>query len=127
MLTSPLGFPCGGNSVNISFKRWLRRQIAERHYKLLDPTILGPRMVIDGPEGNQMRLIMKRFDEKKRSFSNTPHEIHLELPEPLHDLNIRGRVTQGELRITWYSNLKGAQHQNISIDFFYQGRDEKTL
>lgn len=53
-------------------------------------------------EGRHMRQVVKRFDEKKRLFSNKASEIHLDLPIPLNTLNMTGRITQGELKITQY-------------------------
>ena len=48
-----------------------------------------------------MRDVMKAFDEKKRKFSqNDVRDVKLDLPKPLDNLNIPGKVLGGELTIT---------------------------
>ena len=49
-----------------------------------------------------MRAIMKAFDRYKRRFTNDEREMRIDLPRPLDNLNIPGRVKEGELTITWY-------------------------
>jgi len=49
-----------------------------------------------------MRAVMKVFDEKKRKFSNNVRNMKLDLPEPLDNLNIPGKVSGGEVTITEY-------------------------
>lgn len=50
-----------------------------------------------------MREVMKDFDEKKRKFSNKDvRDMKLDLPKPLDNLNIPGKVLGGELTITVY-------------------------
>lgn len=74
--------------------------ISDRHYRYLDRRSAGQQIGAHTMEEKQMRQVIKKFDEKKKLFSNRPSEVHLDLPEPLHTLNIPGRVTQGDLRIT---------------------------
>jgi hypothetical protein len=73
--------------------------ISDRHYRHLDRRTAGQQIGAHTMEEKQMRQVIKKFDEKKRSFSNKPSDVHLDLPDPLHILNIPGRVTQGDLRI----------------------------
>ena len=47
-----------------------------------------------------MRAVMKVFDEKKKKFSNKVRDMKLDLPTPLDNLNIPGKVVAGELTIT---------------------------
>jgi hypothetical protein len=49
-----------------------------------------------------MRVLMKDFDERKKKFSNNARDMKLDLPEPLENLNIPGKVLEGELTITVY-------------------------
>lgn len=49
-----------------------------------------------------MRAVMKAFDGQKRKFSNNVRHVKLDLPEPLDNLNIAGKVSEGELTITGY-------------------------
>lgn len=47
-----------------------------------------------------MRALMKEFDIKKRQFTSDFRDIRLDLPEPLENLNLEGRVRGGEIKIT---------------------------
>lgn len=96
------GAKCGSSYIDQNFKRWLNRIIGDRHYRVLDPRSAGQQIGAHTMEGRHMRQVVKRFDEKKRLFSNKANEIHLDLPNPLNTLNITGRITQGDLRITQY-------------------------
>jgi hypothetical protein len=46
-----------------------------------------------------MRQLIKRFEEKKKTFSNATQDVKLSLPAPLDRLNVKGRVNEGELII----------------------------
>jgi len=48
-----------------------------------------------------MRYVMKQFEIYKRSFSSTSPSKKIDLPEPI-DINIPGKVKEGELTITKY-------------------------
>lgn len=54
-------------------------------------------------EGKHMRQVIKKFDVQKRLFSNKGGDIHIDLPSPLNTINITGRISQGDLRITQYA------------------------
>ncbi|KUJ14621.1 actin-like ATPase domain-containing protein [Mollisia scopiformis] len=99
-VTTPTSDKCGSSYIDAKFKRWLRTKIGERNYAKLDPRSAGSQIGAHTMEEKPMRQLIKRFDERKRAFSNKPYEVHLDLPLPLHTLNIPGRVTQGDLRIT---------------------------
>ncbi|CZR64187.1 uncharacterized protein PAC_14084 [Phialocephala subalpina] len=91
---------CGSSYIDQNFKRWLNRIVGDRHYRILDPRSAGQQIGAHTMEGRYMRQVVKRFDEKKRLFSNKANEIHFDLPNPLNALNIAGRITQGNLKIT---------------------------
>lgn len=74
--------------------------ISDRHYRALDRRTAGQQIGAHTMEEKQMRQVIKKFDEKKRLFSNKSQEVHIDLPDPLNTLSISGRVTQGDLRIT---------------------------
>lgn len=46
-----------------------------------------------------MRALMKEFDLKKKDFGLDGYDCQLELPAPIEDLTIVGRVNQGLLTI----------------------------
>ena len=47
-----------------------------------------------------MRELMDRFNQWKRRFNKDHEDIKMDLPEPLHNLNLDTRVVGGEIRIT---------------------------
>jgi hypothetical protein len=47
-----------------------------------------------------MRKVMRKFDACKKAFSNDVNEMHIELPQELHHLNIPEKLFQGQLTIT---------------------------
>jgi hypothetical protein len=47
-----------------------------------------------------MRQLMSRFEAEKKIFCADSDDVELELPAPLHTLNIPGRVEQGSLIIS---------------------------
>lgn len=50
-----------------------------------------------------MRAVIEKFNGIKRKFSNTARrDMKLDLPKPLDNLNIPGKVIQGEITITLY-------------------------
>lgn len=62
-------------------------------------------------ESPEMRELMKRFDERKEVFN--PHDendIHIDLPSPLHNLDIPGVVRKGELTILRCVYRKNFRH-----------------
>ncbi|KAL2073566.1 hypothetical protein VTL71DRAFT_10892 [Oculimacula yallundae] len=66
----------------------------------LDPNSRGQQISAHAMEGKEMRLVMKKFEMLKKTFSGTGGLLKLDLPGSLSELNIPRRVTQGELSIT---------------------------
>ena len=53
-----------------------------------------------------MRELIKAFDTCKKTFSKDAQEVKLYLPKSdLLNLNIPGKINEGELTITWYVNF----------------------
>jgi len=51
-------------------------------------------------EGESMRELMRRFDPLKKQFHQKHRDMHLDLPKPLDNLNLEGKVNGGEIIIT---------------------------
>lgn len=52
-------------------------------------------------EGEEMRAVMKDFEDHKKAFTQQSGDMHFDLPPPFQDkLNIPGKVDRGELTIT---------------------------
>jgi hypothetical protein len=51
-------------------------------------------------EGGKMRELMKKFDGMKRKFRADYKSMRLDLPKPLHNLSIEGKVREGEITIS---------------------------
>ncbi len=47
-----------------------------------------------------MRELMKSFDDLKKQFFKDHRDMHLDLPQPLDNLNLAGKVHGGEIKIT---------------------------
>ena len=91
---------CGGSFVDVSFKGWLRRAIGRENFAKLDKENALRPISTHTSESGPMRELMKRFDAKKKTFSNaTQGIIRIDLPPPLDGLNVEGRVRDGELTI----------------------------
>lgn len=91
---------CGGSFVDANFKGWLRRAIRPENFAKLDKENALRPISTHTSESAAMRELMKRFDEKKRQFSSaTTGLIKFDLPPPLDNLNVEGRVDKGELTI----------------------------
>lgn len=43
---------------------------------------------------------MRAFEGHKKAFHRDSPEMHIELPRPLHQLTLKGRVEQGDLTIS---------------------------
>jgi hypothetical protein len=96
-----IGAKCGSVYIDMAFKQWLRQLLGDENYQKLDPTDVSQMVSSHTVQGIQMRDIMKKFDVYKRKFhKGYDDEIKLELPEELEDLNIEGKVLDGELKIT---------------------------
>jgi hypothetical protein len=84
----------------LEFKKWLLNLIGEDNYQKLDPHTRKLKFGSHDIEGGRMRALMKDFDIKKRQFTEDFRDIRLDLPEPLDNLNLEGRVRGGEIKIT---------------------------
>lgn len=92
---------CGGSFVDANFKGWLRYTIGKENFAKLDKENALRPVSTHTSESGPMRELMKRFDAKKKTFSNaTQGTIRIDLPPPLDGLNIEGRVRDGELMIS---------------------------
>ena len=76
--------------------------MGEKYYRALDHRSKGQKINTHTTEGKEMRAVIKQFDKIKRKFSNNVPDMKLDLPGPLANLNIPGRVKEGELKITKY-------------------------
>ncbi|KAI9868488.1 MAG: hypothetical protein M1813_005932 [Trichoglossum hirsutum] len=90
---------CGSSYIDVNFKRWLRRHLGERNYLALDPRSKGRKITTNATEGKEMRVVMKIFDEAKRKFPK--HNKKMDLPKPLDNLNVPGKVFGGEIGISY--------------------------
>ena len=96
------GGKCGSAFIDTRFKHWLRDTIGVDNYAKLDPANGRQRIGPHTPESGHIRELMKRFEVKKRNFSNANQDyIRLDLPGPLSNFSLEGRVNQGELTILW--------------------------
>lgn len=42
---------------------------------------------------------MKQFEEHRKTFSTASLDVKLDLPRPLHEMNVEGMVADGELTV----------------------------
>jgi len=98
--TLATGLKCGSIFIDLAFKEWLKALLGEETYRRLDPKQLAHKLSSHNSEGRPMRQLMKTFNEKKRMFHRTQRDIRMDLPEPLHDLDMGDRVVGGEITIT---------------------------
>jgi hypothetical protein len=99
-LTIPTGRKCGSIFIDRAFKSWLRKLLGEAKYRELDPDAFGE---MDGSyktEGQAVRTLMQGFIRRKERFSGNDGDIRLTLPHPHRNLNLDGRVIDGEIRIS---------------------------
>jgi hypothetical protein len=83
----------------MEFKKWLRKILTDDYYRKLDPNIEIEKFATHASETPAMRLLMKEFDLKKKHFAVGSSDCHLELPAPLENHSIPGRVNQGLLTV----------------------------
>lgn len=100
-----IGYPtvrkCGSIFINIKFKEWLKDLLGDKNYQRLDPNTELNKITSHTTEGKAMRELMKEFDARKRGFrKDYNQDIHLDLPAPLDNLTIPGKVDGGEITIT---------------------------
>ena len=93
------GDKCGSIFINMEFKKWLRKLLSREQYEKLDPNLDIEKFATHASETPSMRALMKEFDQKKRQFGLDGQGCQLELPEPLENISIPGRVNQGLLTI----------------------------
>jgi hypothetical protein len=99
-LTKRTGAKCGSIYIDGNFKRWLHELLGDRDYRELDPRNASQKISAHDTESKQMRAIMKAFDAFKKKFVKTARDMKMDFPEPLDNLNIDGKVVEGELTIT---------------------------
>lgn len=68
-------------------------------YVRLDPLNGRDRLSVHAVESGSMRDLIKDFIARKHQFSEDSSDIKLDLPNPLNQLDMEGRVKQGELVI----------------------------
>lgn len=96
----PTGRKAGSIFIDRQFKHWLRGLIGDGNYQLLDPNAQQNKIGSHSTEGRAMRTLMKDFETLKRTFSKDKSDMHMELPYPLENLTIPGRVEGGEFTVT---------------------------
>ena len=98
-----IGSKCGSIHIDNEFKRWLSKVLGQ-HYRNLDPKPFQSNVNTHSIEGAQMRIVMKAFENLKRSFGgHDGKHMRIELPTPLEDLTLPdGPVKLGKLTITRY-------------------------
>jgi hypothetical protein len=94
-----IGDTCGSIFINLEFKKWLRNILTDEYYQKLDPNLDIEKLATHASETPPMRLLMKEFDLKKRNFGLHDPDCRMELPTPLENHSIPGRVDQGLLTI----------------------------
>ncbi|KAF2188028.1 actin-like ATPase domain-containing protein [Zopfia rhizophila CBS 207.26] len=102
----PTGKKCGSIFIDMEFKKWLRSLIGDKNYQKLDPNTEANKISSHATEGEAMRILMKRFDALKKQFHSGSEDRHVDLPKPLHNLTIPGKVNSGEITITCYQMSK---------------------
>ncbi|KAH0538333.1 hypothetical protein FGG08_005068 [Glutinoglossum americanum] len=99
-VTFATGSKCGSMFIDLAFKKWLRDLLGEKNYQQLDQTQLVHKISSHDTEGQQMRELMKEFNKLKRKFKKDHRDMKIDLPEPLHNLDMDNRVIGGEITIT---------------------------
>lgn len=94
----PTGGRCGSIFIDQAFKDWLRDLLTDEYYLQLDPDADLNNMY--GIECEAIRKIMSEFDTIKREFHKESGDMFLDLPEPLNNLTLPGRVDGGQVTIT---------------------------
>jgi hypothetical protein len=102
MLIRETGAKCGSSYVDQNFKRWLKALLGDNCYRKLDPSNQIEDRSGSVVEGGGMRALMKHFGQHKRRFRHDQRDICIDLPEPLENLSIEGRVVDGQITLTLY-------------------------
>jgi hypothetical protein len=100
-LKTVVGSKCGSAYIDAHFKQWLSDVLGEGYYKKLDPESRCSGISTTSEDG-RMRYVSKQFDAYKKKFSSKSPPMKIDFPEPLKNINIPGKVNQGELTITKY-------------------------
>jgi hypothetical protein len=95
----PSGRKCGAVYVDRAFKYWLRTLLGDQKYKELDQDADFNKGTSFSSESQQMRMLMARFDVLKKRFSSKPRDSRLDLPDPLANFNMPGKVNKGQVVI----------------------------
>ncbi len=74
--------------------------LGEDRYHALDGRGDGERISAHAMEGGKMRYVMRQFESHKRAFNGASPKMSIDLPDPLHRLNIDGKIEEGDLTIT---------------------------
>jgi hypothetical protein len=75
--------------------------LGDKNYQMLGPNTELNKITSHTTEGKAMRELMKESDTCKRRFRKVYNQnIHLDLPAPLDNLTIPGKVDGGEITIT---------------------------
>ncbi|KAF2473069.1 actin-like ATPase domain-containing protein [Lindgomyces ingoldianus] len=110
----PTGRKCGSIFINLEFKKWLRELIGDKHYQKLDPHMEMSKITSHAVEGRALRELMKNFNAQKEVFTkNYGRSISMDLPAPLENLDIPGKVNHGEITI---SCTKMEQFFDVCVD-----------
>jgi hypothetical protein len=99
-MTIPTGAKCGASFINRTFREWLQEELGDEYYSQLDPRSDSERISAHATEGGAMRRLMQAFELQKKDFKGASPDMQIELPPPLHKINIPGRVEEGILTIT---------------------------
>ena len=94
-----IGNKCGSIFIDLAFKKWLRDLLGEKTYQKLDQAQLVHKISSHVTEGRQMRILMSDFNKLKTKFERNHRDMRMDLPEPLHNLNM-DNVEGGQITIT---------------------------
>lgn len=86
--------------MDVNFERWLNILLGDKNYGLLNPGDASRRASIHHIDGRPMRGLMKDFNTSKKKFKRSSRVMHMDLPKPLHNLDIDGKAICGSIRIT---------------------------
>lgn len=106
LVGKPTSDKCGSSYIDLSFKQWLRKEIGEKNYNILDESSVGRRINMSSAEGGPLRMIMAAFEAHKKLFTrDTQASFKIDLPPALQNLTVGTYVQDGELTITRYEPL----------------------
>ena len=114
----PTGWKCGSIFIDRDFKQWLRELLTDEYYLQLDPDADINNMY--GIECEAIRKIMAEFDIIKKDFHRESGNMFLDLPAPLNNLTLPGRVDGGQITITKYVSL----HDLTNLELIFICSDE---